>query len=210
MAAKKGSDEHRERISRGVRRAWERRRTREGFRPVHVDRWLWDGAVDRALVPILQTRAAQVEDIIADLGGPSEVTAMQRALIDGWLKAAVADDALDGQARRGARPGIIPWIAQADGVLDRLLDSLDGRHECVVAAALVAPGHEAPQLDLRPQHGLLHHRAAAVASEAGSVHVVDGLVRRELPANQQVRIRCCVGDDARSHERIDGALVHES
>ena len=92
MTSKRGSEEHRERISRGVRRAWERRRTREGVRPVHVDRWLRDGAVAPALVPILKTRAAQIEDMIADLGGPAEVTAMQRALLDGWLKAAVAAD----------------------------------------------------------------------------------------------------------------------
>jgi len=105
MAAKKGSEEHRERISRGVRRAWERRRTREGFRPVHVDRWLRDGAVDPALVPILQTRAAQVEDIIADLGGPTEVTAMQRGIIDGWLKAAVAADIEFARLTRGESEG---------------------------------------------------------------------------------------------------------
>jgi hypothetical protein len=92
MTSKRGSEEHRERIFRGVRRAWERRRTREGVRPVHVDRWLQDGAVAPALVPILKTRAAQIEDMIADLGGPAEVTAMQRALLDGWLKAAVAAD----------------------------------------------------------------------------------------------------------------------
>ena len=64
-----------------------------------------DGAVDRALVPILQTRAARVEDIITDLGGPIEVTAMQRALIDGWLKAAVAADVEFARLARGETEG---------------------------------------------------------------------------------------------------------
>jgi len=84
-------------------------------RPVHVDRWTRGGVVNHALVPILQARAAQVEDIIADLGGPSEVTAMARAIIDAWFKAALAADVEFARLARG----------EADGTPERLATFLN-------------------------------------------------------------------------------------
>lgn len=119
-------EERRQRIARGVKRAWERRRARESVRPVHVDRWTKDGAVNHALVPILQARAAQVEDIIADLGGPSEVTAMQRAIIDAWFKAAVAADVEFARLARG----------EADGTPEKLATFLNTARAHLLALGL--------------------------------------------------------------------------
>ena len=79
--AQRGSEEHRRRISKGLARAWQRRKAREAVRPIHVDRWIREGTVDTALRLILEARADQVEAIIQDLGGPSEVSAMQRGIV---------------------------------------------------------------------------------------------------------------------------------
>jgi hypothetical protein len=53
--------------------------------------------------------------MIADLGGPTEVTAMQRALLDGWLKAAVAADVEFARLAQG----------NADGTPERLATFLN-------------------------------------------------------------------------------------
>ena len=119
-------EDRRERISRGVKRAWERRRARESARPAHVDRWLRDGTVNDALVPILQARAVQVEDIVADLGGPSEVSAMERAVIDGWLKAVVAADVEFARLARG----------ECDGTPERLATFLNTARSHLIALGL--------------------------------------------------------------------------
>ena len=57
-----------------------------------MDRWIRDGIVAPELVPIIEARADQAEQIVEDLGGPDEVTAMQRGIIDGYTKAMVAAD----------------------------------------------------------------------------------------------------------------------
>jgi hypothetical protein len=85
-----------------------------------------DGTVKDALVPILQARAAQVEDIAADMGGPSAVTAMQRALIDGWLKGAVAADVEFARLARG----------ETDGTPERLATFLNTARSHLIALAL--------------------------------------------------------------------------
>ena len=99
--ADRGSEEHHRRISAGVSRSWQRRKARENLRPAHVDRWIRDGTVAPALIPILEVRACQAEAIIQDLGGPSEVTAMQRGILDGWFKASVAADVEFARLVRG-------------------------------------------------------------------------------------------------------------
>ena len=43
--AKRGSEEHHRRISKGVKPAWQGRKARENARPVHVERWIEEGTV---------------------------------------------------------------------------------------------------------------------------------------------------------------------
>jgi hypothetical protein len=90
--ATRGSAEHKRRIAAGVRRAHARRRAVSDPRPAHVDRWLQGGEVPAELRTILEIRASQVEAMVQDLGGADEVSGMERALLDGWLKATVAAD----------------------------------------------------------------------------------------------------------------------
>ena len=110
MAAR-GSAEHRRRISAGLRRAHERRRAVGDPRPAHVDRWIERGEVPAELAALLDVRASQVEAMVQDLGGPEEVSAMERALLDGWLKAAVAADVEFSRLARGETEGATERLA---------------------------------------------------------------------------------------------------
>jgi hypothetical protein len=49
--------------------------------------------VAEALRPILEARALHAEAMVQDLGGPDELTAMQKGILEGWLQAQVAADA---------------------------------------------------------------------------------------------------------------------
>ena len=80
---------HAEATLEGKRRAAEERRTR----PCHVDRWRREGSVSAGLEPIVEDRARQVAEMVSDLGGPNEVSAMERGILDGWYQAMVAADA---------------------------------------------------------------------------------------------------------------------
>ena len=75
-------EKHRERIGRGVRRAWQAKREREGARPAHVDTWILEGRVAPELAPIVKERGQQAEAMVHDLGGPQVVAAKQKALVD--------------------------------------------------------------------------------------------------------------------------------
>ncbi len=127
--AKHGSEEHRRRISRGVERSWVVRKAAQDAslgRPVHVDRWIKDGIVVPELVPIIEARAAQAEAIVQDLGGPDEVTAMQRGMIDGLVKALVAADVEFARMARG----------EIKGAPDRLATFLNTARANLVALGL--------------------------------------------------------------------------
>ncbi len=98
-------DEHRRRIGLGVRRAWQKKREREGARPAHMDTWLREGRVAPELRPILGVRAKQDERMVQNLGGVDVVTAMQKAHRDGWLHAKVAADVEFACLARGEADG---------------------------------------------------------------------------------------------------------
>jgi len=84
--------EARRRISKGLKQYYARRRETSLTRPSHVDTWKRTGVITPQLRPIVERRAAQVEAMVQDLGGPSEVTAMQRATLDTWIQAMVGAD----------------------------------------------------------------------------------------------------------------------
>ncbi len=94
-------EEHRRRIGRGVRRAWQTKRERAGGRPAHVDAWIQEGRVAPELVPILKERRQQAEAMVHELGGPEAVTARQKALVDAWMQAQVAADVQFARLARG-------------------------------------------------------------------------------------------------------------
>ena len=110
--AEKGSAEWRARVSKGTKRGIARRIAR----PAHVDEWLRGGRVAIQLVPFVKARSEQATQMVLDLGGPENVTAMERAVIEGWLRLMVA---ADGEFRR--------YIHDDDaGALDRLAPLLNG------------------------------------------------------------------------------------
>ena len=88
-----GEKRRRERIARTLRRYHARQRERRRIRPTHVDKWLRKREVADALRPILEARALHAEAMVQDLGGPDELTAMQKGVLEGWLQAQVAADA---------------------------------------------------------------------------------------------------------------------
>lgn len=120
------SAEHRERISRGLRRFYTRRRAAALIRPAHVDTWLKSGVVSLELRPVLEARAAHVEDMVTDLGGAEEVTAMQRRVLDGWLQAQVAADVEFQKLARNPN-GEIP---------ERLMTALNSARSALIALGL--------------------------------------------------------------------------
>src|SRR5271157_3578686 len=92
--ARRGSAEWKDNVARGRRYGVDVRRRTQTIRPMHVDRWIADGLVAPQLAPIVKARAAQVADIVADLGGETECSAAERAVLDGWFKSAVCADGL--------------------------------------------------------------------------------------------------------------------
>ncbi len=90
--AKRYGPEWKRRVRKGADLGRLRRKESLASQPAHVARWLKYGIVAPELVPIVQYRSKHVEMIVTDLGGSSEVTAMQRGVLDAWIAAQVASD----------------------------------------------------------------------------------------------------------------------
>lgn len=126
MAAKRGSEEHRRRISEGVKRAWARRKALTTPRPAQVTRWQETGEVAPELAAMVEVRARQAEAMVQDLGGAEELSALERAILDGWLQAQVAADVEFGRLARG----------ETEGAPERLLTALNTARANLMALGL--------------------------------------------------------------------------
>ncbi len=147
--------ESRARISRGVTRWHARRREAARVRPTHVDRWMRDGAVHPALRPIVAARASQVEQMVQDLGGPDEVTAMQRGVLEGWIQAQVAADVEFSRLIQDPKAEIP----------ERLLTGINSARSALVALGLTRRAR-----DLTPS---VTEYLAAKASQAAPAELAD-------------------------------------
>ena len=78
--------------SEAQRRRRKREKELESARPAHVTRWVRTGMVAPELRRYVLDRAEHVAAMVQDLGGPEEVSAMERAILDGWFQAQVAAD----------------------------------------------------------------------------------------------------------------------
>ena len=62
------------------------------LRHTHTIKWIKGSDVAAPLKPFVAARRKEIREIIEDLGGEGEVTAMQRGLLDGYFKSAVCVD----------------------------------------------------------------------------------------------------------------------
>lgn len=74
--------EHRERISRGVRRAHERKRQGAKLRPRDLERLEKEGVVVPALAPIVAIGKAEGRELMLALGGEDQVSPQKRILVE--------------------------------------------------------------------------------------------------------------------------------
>lgn len=81
------------RRSEAARRGWQRHRERAQLQPSQIARWRRDGVVSASMTPILDAAVDLYAAMVQDLGGVDQVSAMQRAALDGWLAARIAVDA---------------------------------------------------------------------------------------------------------------------
>lgn len=151
-----GSDEHKRRNSEGQLRRLDRERPA----PIHIVRWVHQGLVAEPLRRIVSERIAHLAEMVQDLGGEEHVTAMERAVLQGWLVAQVAADAEFGRYLRSDDPAalerVTAFINTARGALIALglqrrerdvtpkLAEYIKRHDAeTVAGAANAPGSDA-------------------------------------------------------------------
>ena len=71
--------------------------------------WPRTASCSRTLAPNIEARADQVQQIVEDLGGPDDVAAMQRGVLDGYTMAP-EDRGADGEVLPGHRDGRAPDV----------------------------------------------------------------------------------------------------
>ena len=86
MAGFGKGDRHREetkrRISRGLRRYYQRRREAALVRPRDLERLRLSGIVGPALRPLIEIAEREAEQIVGALGGPDRVTPQRRLIVE--------------------------------------------------------------------------------------------------------------------------------
>jgi len=149
--------EHNAKIGEGVRRTASRKRKLESLLPAHVTAWKRRGEVAPALRPVLEARLHHLAGIVEDLGGPSEITNLERAVLDGWLVATVTADALWSR-----------YLREGDeAALDRVPTLLNSARAALQAVGLKRRARELDVLDVRDYERALDEQEDSAAQLKG-------------------------------------------
>ena len=106
-----------ERRSAAQRERWRRHQHLQGVEPRHIRRWIRTGVVAKPILPLVKARTEDMLSMIQDLGGPGNVTTMERATLETWLHAMVTADmefakVLHGEFNAGQRLSVYLNVAR--------------------------------------------------------------------------------------------------
>jgi hypothetical protein len=152
--AKRGSLEHRARISHGLRRYHELRREAAKLRPRDLDRLRSSGTVIPALRPLLDLADLDAQEIMTALGGLDDVSPMRRQLVEDVIALGIA-----------MRATTAAYLQTGDGELaSRLATLANARRQNLVTLGLEHTEREITLRDYLVSKGETPHNGASAAS----------------------------------------------